>query len=295
MHEDPMRTLLRRALDDVENGLGGLGLIYSDDALDHIIQLSDGDARSALNALEISAAYASARLPRENTQTKTDHGKKRAVALSDVENALQRKALRYDKSGESHFNLISAFHKSLRGSDPDAALYWLGRMLSSGENPLYVARRMIRFASEDVGNADPQALTVAMSAMEAYRFLGSPEGDLSLAQAAVYLATAPKSNSIYTAYGKTLKTIEQTGALPVPLHIRNAPTRLMKDMGYGKGYQYAHDHRDAFVPQDHLPEKIQNEIFYTPTNRGYEKIVKDRLDRWRALKKQTPPKGNEPS
>ena len=283
MQESHMKILLRRALDDMDNGLGRLGLFYSDHALDHIVQLSDGDARSALNALEISAVFASARLPQ-----KSGHGDKRKVALSDVETALQRKALQYDKSGESHFNLISAFHKSLRGSDPDAALYWLGRMLSSGENPLYVARRMIRFASEDVGNADPQALAVAMAAMEAYRFLGSPEGDLSLAQAAVYLATAPKSNSIYTAYGKTLKTIEQTGALAVPLHIRNAPTRLMKDMGYGKDYKYAHDYKDGFVPQNHLPDQLQNEIFYTPTTRGYEKIVKDRLDRWRELKNQMP-------
>jgi putative ATPase len=285
MREDHMKTLLRRALDDIDNGLGRLGLAYADEALDHIIQLSDGDARSALNALEISAGHAATRLPRKNMK----EGEKREVALSDVESALQRKALLYDKSGEGHFNLISAFHKSLRGSDPDAALYWLGRMLSSGENPLYVARRMIRFASEDVGNADPQALSLALSAMEAYRFLGSPEGDLSLAQAAVYLATAPKSNSIYTAYGRTLQTIEQTGALPVPLHIRNAPTRLMKEVGYGKGYKYAHDYKDAFVPQDHLPDKLQNEIFYTPSGRGYEKIVKDRLDRWRALKKQAAP------
>ena len=283
MQENHMKMLLRRALDDVDNGLGRLGLVYSDHALDHIVQLSDGDARSALNALEISAVFASARLPQ-----KTGHGDKREVALSDVESALQRKALQYDKSGESHFNLISAFHKSLRGSDPDAALYWLGRMLSSGENPLYVARRMIRFASEDVGNADPQALAVAMAAMEAYRFLGSPEGDLSLAQAAVYLATAPKSNSIYTAYAKALKTVEQTGTLAVPLHILNAPTRLMKEMGYGKDYKYAHDYKDGFVPQNHLPDQLQNEIFYTPTTRGYEKIIKDRLDRWRALKKQTP-------
>ncbi len=285
MRDDHMKILLQRALDDVDNGLGRLGLIYADDALDHIIQMSDGDARAALNALEISAAHASARLPRKSRE---QDGEKRKVALPDVETALQRKALAYDKSGEGHFNLISAFHKSLRGSDPDAALYWLGRMLSSGENPLYVARRMVRFASEDVGNADPQALTVAIGAMEAYRFLGSPEGDLSLAQAAVYLATAPKSNSIYKAYGKVLQSIEQNGALAVPLHIRNAPTRLMKDIGYGKGYKYAHDYKDGFVPQDHLPEKLQHEIFYTPTSRGYEKIVKDRLDKWRALKKQMP-------
>ncbi|MBC2713829.1 MAG: hypothetical protein HF978_00800 [Desulfobacteraceae bacterium] len=248
-----------------------------------IIKFSDiiwSDKNSvSLNALEISAVYAASKTIRNDNA-------KHKVPLKAVENALQRKALIYDKSGEAHFNLISAFHKSLRGSDPDAAIYWLGRMLSSGEDPMYIARRMVRFASEDVGNADPSALSVAMAAMEAFRFLGSPEGDLSLAQAAVYLATAPKSNSIYTAYGQTIKTITQTGALPVPMHIRNAPTRLMKDIGYGKDYQYAHDYKDAFVPQDHLPEKLQNKIFYTPTTRGYEKIVKERLDKWRALKKQ---------
>jgi putative ATPase len=278
MSESDMKILLKRALSDSDNGLGQLGLTYSDSALDHIIAISDGDARAALNALEISAIHAA-------SKATGDSAAKHEVPLEEVENALQRKALIYDKSGEAHYNLISAFHKSLRGSDPDAALYWLGRMLSSGEDPIYIARRMVRFASEDVGNADPSALSIAMAAMEAFRFLGSPEGDLSLAQAAVYLSTAPKSNSIYTAYGQTLKTIQQTGALPVPMHIRNAPTRLMKDIGYGKDYKYAHNYKDAFVPQDHLPEKLQNEIFYTPTTRGYEKIVKERLDRWRALKK----------
>ncbi len=282
MSESDMKILLKRALSDSTNGLGQFELTYSDSALDHVIAISDGDARAALNALEISAVYASSKTLSTNT---ANDNSEREVPLNVVESALQRKALSYDKSGDAHFNLISAFHKSLRGSDPDAAIYWLGRMLSSGEDPMYIARRMIRFASEDVGNADPSALTVSMAAMEAYRFLGSPEGDLSLAQAAVYLATAPKSNSIYTAYGQVIKSIKQTGALPVPMHIRNAPTRLMKDIGYGKGYKYAHDYKDAFAPQDHLPEKLQNEIFYTPTTRGYEKIVKERLDRWRALKK----------
>jgi len=277
MTEPDMRILLKRALADTENGLGAMCLDYADDALSHIAALSDGDARAALNILEISAVHLAPKKLADSPKTE--------ITLADVETALQRKALSYDKSGEEHYNLISAFHKSLRGSDPDAALYWLGRMLASGENPLYVARRMVRFASEDVGNADPAALTITMAAMEAYRFLGSPEGDLNLAQAAVYLATAPKSNSIYTAYGEVLQTIRQTGALPVPMHIRNAPTRLMKDLGYGKNYKYAHDYKDAFVPQDHLPEKLQNRVFYTPTSRGYEKTVKERLDRWRALRK----------
>ena len=303
MSESDIKILLKRALNDNDNGLGRLGLTYSDSALDHIVAISDGDARSALNALEISAVYASSKtIPTDNVTNnangrpndKTGDTATHEVPLEMVENALQRKALIYDKSGDAHFNLISAFHKSLRGSDPDAAIYWLGRMLSSGEDPMYIARRMVRFASEDVGNADPSALSIAMAAMEAFRFLGSPEGDLSLAQAAVYLSTAPKSNSIYTAYGQTLKTIKQTGALPVPMHIRNAPTRLMKDIGYGKGYKYAHNYKDGFVPQDHLPEKLQNKIFYTPTSRGYEKIVKDRLDKWRALKNRSSEKDANP-
>jgi putative ATPase len=190
----------------------------------------------------------------------------------------------YDKSGEEHFNLISALHKSLRGSDPDAALYWLARMLDAGEDPMYIARRMIRFASEDVGNADPYALRMAISAMESFRFLGHPEGDLALAHAAVYLATAPKSNAIYAAYGKVRQTIRKTGALPVPMHIRNAPTQLMKDIGYGKGYAYDHDYQGAYAPQEYLPESIKRRRFYFPTDRGYENVIKQRLDKWRQIK-----------
>jgi len=202
-----------------------------------------------------------------------------------VEEALQRKALQYDKAGEEHYNLISAFHKSLRGSDPDAALYWLGRMLTAGEDPFYIARRMIRFASEDVGNADPMALNIAMTAMQAFHFMGLPEGELALAQAAVYLATAPKSNALYTGYGRVKETIASTGTLPVPLHIRNAPTRLMKDLGYGRDYRYGHDYEDAFVPQDYLPDAISGKApyFYRPTDRGYERTIRDRLEKWRKL------------
>jgi putative ATPase len=203
-----------------------------------------------------------------------------------VETALQKKALRYDKDGEEHYNLISAFHKSLRGSDPDAALYWLGRMLSAGEDPLYVARRMVRFASEDVGNADPRALSVAVSAMQAFQFIGLPEGDLALAQAAVYLATAPKSNALYSGYGRVKQSIGETGTLPVPLHIRNATTRLMKELGYGKHYKYAHDFANAFVPQEYLPEELKDQAYYEPTDRGYEKIIKERLAEWRKLRKE---------
>jgi putative ATPase len=210
-----------------------------------------------------------------------------------VEEALQKKALQYDKGGEEHYNLISAFHKSLRGSDPDAALYWLGRMLAAGEDPLYIARRMVRFASEDVGNAEPAALGISVSAMQAFHFIGLPEGELALAQAAVYLATAPKSNSLYIAYGKVKERISETGTLAVPLHIRNAPTRLMKDLGYGKGYQYAHEFEDAYVPQDYLPDELMGEVYYRPTARGHEKIIKDRIEEWRKLRESAHEQGKK--
>ncbi|MFW6081369.1 MAG: replication-associated recombination protein A [Desulfosalsimonas sp.] len=276
--DEEIRTLLQRALADSKRGLGGTGLMISRDAADHIVSVSDGDARAALNALEITAMDLAG----------GDTGEKPAeIRLEHVEKALQRNSFSYDKSGEEHYNLISAFHKSLRGSDPDAALYWLARMISAGEDPFYIARRMVRFASEDIGNADPRALSVSMDAMEAYRFLGSPEGDLSLAQAAVYLATAPKSNSVYAAWGRVRDAVEKTGSLPVPHHIRNAPTRLMKDLGYGSGYKYAHDYKNAFVAQDHLPEKLKNNLFYHPSDRGDEKLIKQRLDKWRELKKRS--------
>ena len=200
--------------------------------------------------------------------------------------SIQRKSLVSDASGDNHYDLASALQKSMRGSDPDAAIYWLGRMLASGEDPLYLARRMVRFAVEDIGNADPQALKLALNAMEAYRFLGSPEGDLALAQVAVYLATAPKSNAIYTAYKRVQETIKKTGSLETPLHIRNAPTKLMKTMGYGKDYKYAHNYQDAIVSQEYLPEKIRGRRFYHPMDRGYEQTIKKRLDQWRSRKSQ---------
>ena len=209
------------------------------------------------------------------------------ITLEHVESALQKKALLYDQGGDEHFNIISAFHKSLRGSDPDAALYWLARMLEAGEDAMYVARRMVRFASEDVGNADPFALRLALGAMEAFRFLGHPEGDLALAQAAVYLATAPKSNSVYKAWNMVKQVVREKGALPVPLHIRNAPTGLMKDLGYGKGYRYAHDFQDGYAVQDYLPDAIAGNLFYFPTDRGYEKMIAGRLKKWRTLKEKT--------
>jgi putative ATPase len=198
-----------------------------------------------------------------------------------VVDAVQKKPFIYDKDGEEHYNLISALHKSLRGSDPDAALYWLARMLEAGEDPLYIARRMVRFASEDVGLADPRALMVTVAAQQAFHFLGRPEGDLALAEAAVYLATAPKSNSLYKAYGKAKQEAEDKGNLPVPLPLRNAPTGLMRQLGYGRGYRYPHDYSEAHVPMSYLPEDLQDLRFYEPTDRGYELSLKERLDQWR--------------
>jgi putative ATPase len=273
--DEELIAILQRAIHDTKNGLGDLSLSIDFDVLSHLARLADGDARAALNNLEVIVNF-----------VQPDRTGARKIDLKTAEKALQKKALRYDKGGEEHYNLISAFHKSLRGSDPDAALYWMARMLEAGEDPLYIARRMVRFASEDVGNADPQALLIGVSAMEAFRFIGLPEGELVLAQAAVYLATAPKSNALYTAYGDIKKTIKETGTLPVPLHIRNAPTQLMKDIGYGAGYQYAHHFKDAYVSQDYLPEGLKKTIFYKPTERGFEKIIRKRLQQWRTAKEK---------
>ena len=280
LSDDDIAAIMRNALKDRERGLGDMNLIFDKDALSHLVRMSDGDARTALNSLETSASLIA--------MHRGDPSKEKpiTITLQDVERAMERKALLYDKTGDEHYNLISAFHKSLRGSDPDAAAYWLGRMLSAGEDPLYVARRMVRFASEDIGNADPHALGVALSAMEAFRFLGQPEGELALVQAAVYLATAPKSNSIYTAYGAVKAVIDKYGALPAPLHIRNAPTALMRGIGYGKDYKYAHDYKDAYTPQDYLPEKLDGRYFYKPTDRGYENRIKQWLEKWRSLKQK---------
>ncbi|MGD8519968.1 MAG: replication-associated recombination protein A [Desulfobacterales bacterium] len=275
-----LTTIIDKALTDNERGLGNLALEFESDAIAYLIRAADGDARAALNNLEVVSSL----IASEKESSTGDHTL--SISLQDLERALQKKALVYDKAGEGHYNLISALHKSLRGSDPDAALYWLARMLIAGEDPFYIARRMVRFASEDIGNADPNALTVAMKAMEAFKFLGHPEGELALAQAAIYLATAPKSNSIYAAYGKVTNVIKDSGALPVPFHIRNAPTRLMKEMGYGKGYKYAHNYKDAYSPQDHLPDEIDGQVFYSPTDRGYEKVIKQRLEKWRLLKEK---------
>jgi len=290
LSSEDIAAIIDQALKNKERGLGNMNIAVDGDALSHLIRISDGDARSALNSLEIAASMV---LSGDNT---VGH----RISLDLLEKALQNKALRYDKSGDEHYNIISAFHKSLRGSDPDAALYWLARMLAAGEDPLYIARRMVRFASEDIGNADPDALSVALNAAESFRFLGSPEGELALAQAAVYLATAPKSNSIYTAYGKVREVIRRTGALPVPLHIRNAPTKLMKSLGYGKDYRYAHDYEEAYIPQDYFPEELQEELnerkYYFPTDRGYEKKITSRLEQWKSLKNKASEKkpGDKP-
>jgi len=275
-----IETVLARALKDEVSGLGRYRIELAPDAMSHLIRISDGDVRMALNGLEQAVSLVLSDDCRESD------GSRFRIMLSTIERALTKKALLYDKAGEEHYNLISALHKSLRGSDPDAAVYWLARMIEAGEDPLYIARRMIRFASEDIGNADPTALNIAMNAMEAFHFLGKPEGELALAQAAVYLATAPKSNSIYAAYGSAQEEVRRSGSLPTPLHIRNAPTRLMASLGYGKGYKYAHDYRQGYVPQDYLPQDLTGRRFYFPTERGYEKTVKKRLDGWRVLRKR---------
>lgn len=282
--EEDLTDLVKRALSDKDHGLGRLKLEMDADACAHLIRIADGDARALLNNLEIAARLT------VDESAKGGDGISR-IKLATVEQALQHKALGYDKGGEQHYNIISAFHKSMRGSDPDAALYWLARMLEAGEEPLYVARRMVRFASEDVGNADPYALRMAVSAMEAFRFIGPPEGELCLAQAAVYLACAPKSAGIYKAYKRARETARNEGSLPVPLHIRNAPTSLMRKLGYGREYKYAHDYQEGYVPQHYLPDKLVGSIYYFPTDRGYEKQLKQRLEHWRRLREKDKDRG----
>jgi putative ATPase len=265
--------IVDRALEDNEQGLGILHLDISPDAREFLIEQSHGDCRVALNALETAATLA-------------HNAKAKEIGLTHLQEALQRKPLRYDKSGEEHYNVISAFIKSLRGSDPDAALYWMMRMIEAGEDPLFIARRMIIFAAEDIGNADPAALQVAVAAKDAFHFIGLPEGRIPLAQAATYLATAPKSNASYLAMLAATQDVEQRGALPVPLHLRNAPTHLMKKLGYGKDYQYAHNFPDHVVNQHHLPDELKTRKYYVPSNSGYEKEIKERLELWQR-KKQT--------
>jgi len=268
--EKEIEVILSRALTDEERGLGKYQTAIETEVIKGICQLANGDARAALNTLEMLVLT-----------TNPDEKGVRQIKKEDLKEVLQRKAYLYDKSGEEHYNLISALHKSLRGSDPDAALYWLGRMLEAGEDPLYIARRMIRFASEDVGMADPRALQVAVAAMEAFHFVGLPEGNLALAQAAVYLATAPKSNALYSAYQEVAKDVRELENMPVPLHIRNAPTSLMRDLGYGKEYKYPHNYPDHFVEEEYLPENLKGRIYYHPTEQGFEREIKKRLEDWR--------------
>jgi putative ATPase len=267
--EDDLVTIMRRALADGERGLAGLAPEVADEALRLIARLGNGDARSALNVLELAVQLAPV----------TDG--RRRVSEAGIRDAAQRKTLLYDKSGEEHYNLISALHKSLRDSDADAALYWMTRMLDSGEDALYVARRLVRFASEDIGNADPRALSLTLAAKDAYDFLGSPEGELALAQATLYLALAPKSNAAYVAFNEARADVRERPAEPVPLHIRNAPTGLMRELGYGAGYQYAHDAPEARVAQEHLPEALRDRQYYRPVDRGLEAELGRRLAAWR--------------
>jgi len=269
LEPDHIYQILKRALTDTQKGLARAEESFSLEALFHIARVSEGDARIALTNLEAAALH---------------FGPEKIISAQDIEKAIEKKSLLYDKAGEEHFNLISAFIKSLRGSDPDAAIYWLERMLTSGDDPYYMLRRMIRFATEDIGLADPGALTMALNAGESFRILGRPEGDGSLFQAAVYLATAPKSNAVYAAHKAVKQVVETTGYQPVPMHIRNAPTSLMRSMDYGKGYKYAHDYKDGYVPQSYLPKTLEDQRFYFPVQRGYEKIVKQRLDAWLDLK-----------
>jgi putative ATPase len=273
---DEVVTLLERALKDQERGLGSENVEISPEMLRQIAVFSNGDARTAFNTLETAVAAA----PREG------EGKEKRTIVTEavIEDAIQRKFLLYDKAGEEHYNLISALHKSVRNSDPDAALYWLGRMLEAGEDPLYIARRLIRMASEDIGLADPNALSVAVAAMQAAHFVGMPEGDLALAQAAVYLSLAPKSNALYTGYGAVKADAQKTVADPVPLHLRNPVTGLMAHQGYGKGYQYAHDAPEKLTEMQCLPDSLKDRRYYHPTDQGFEKRLKEKMaaiEEWR--------------
>jgi putative ATPase len=274
---DHIVEILRRALSDTDRGLGTLAIAAADDALAGIARYASGDARVALNVLELAAATA---------------GRGRTIDAALVADLAQNRALLYDKTGEEHYNLISALHKSMRNSDPDASVYWLARMLESGEDPLYIARRLVRFASEDIGNADPQALAIAVAAKDAVHFIGMPEGNTALAQAAIYLATAPKSNAVYKAYLTAAEAASSEIAEPVPLHLRNAPTKLMKDLDYGKGYRYAHDEAAGVADMECLPPAHKGRTFYEPQERGFETTIKKRLTVWRS--RRGGPSGTSP-
>jgi putative ATPase len=272
---DDIKTIITRAASDIKRGLGDMNIVFAEGSLDQLAQLSGGDARIALNMLEFVAE-----------STPPDETGKRTVTIETIGEAAQRKSLRYDKAGDEHFNLISALHKSLRASDADAALYWLYRMLEAGEEPLYIARRLVRFAVEDIGLADPRATTLALAAKDIYHFLGTPEGELALAQVVVYMALAPKSNAIYMAEKAAKKAIAEKPAAEVPLVIRNAPTSLMKELGFGSGYKYAHDFDDAFAYMECLPEELLGSRFYFPTDRGLEAKLKEKMEWWLAKMKE---------
>ncbi len=297
--EEQIVLLLRRALEDSERGLGTMDLLASDGVLRQIAAYSSGDARSAYNVLEVAAALAleTPRISEEQEQIphppqRTGKGGAHSEGLTQaeittdiVQDALQKRILLYDKAGEEHYNLISALHKSVRNSDPDASLYWLGRMLEAGEDPLYIARRVVRMAVEDIGLAEPNALSLCMAARDAVDFIGMPEGNLALAQAVVYLAIAPKSNALYTAYSEVQQDVERTAAEPVPLHLRNAPTGLMKHLGYGQGYQYAHDLESKVADMQCLPDNLKDRRYYHPTGEGVEKRIRERLQEIREKRK----------
>jgi putative ATPase len=266
--------IVQRALDDRERGLGELGLSIDPEAMEVLCEASQGDARRGLNALEVATTLLQNQRPSDRT-----------IRVQDVREALQSRTVYYDKAGEEHYNLISAFIKSLRGSDPDAALYWMVRMLEGGEDPLFIARRMVIFASEDIGNADPLALTLAVAAKDAVHFVGLPEASLNLSQAVTYLASAPKSNASYRALCEAQGAVRSHGSLSVPLSLRNAPTALMRKLGYGREYAYPHDDPDGVVPAEYLPEELAGKVFYRPTDRGVEKEIRERLARWRAIRR----------
>ena len=267
--DDDVAAVVNRALDDEEQGIGSMRAVLDEDALRHLVGMANGDARVALNALEMAASA-----------TAPDASGSRHVTLETVEDALQKRTLQYDKGGDQHYDTISAFIKSVRGSDPDAAVYWLGRMIEAGEDPMFIARRLVILAAEDIGMADPQGLPIAVAAQQAVHFIGMPEGAIPLAEATVYLATAPKSNSAYVALNQAREDARNTRNEPVPLHLRNAPTRLMRDMGYGQGYKYSHNYDGGFAPMDNLPESLKDRRYYRPTDRGHEKTVAQRLEEW---------------
>ncbi len=273
VESDAIKKILEEALSNKERGLGKFNISAEADVLELIAQTSDGDARRALNTLEIAANLSGAMNGRKKRAT--------VITKKTIESSIQKKALLYDKLGEEHYNIISAFIKSMRGSNPDAAIYWMARMLEAGEEPLFIARRMVIFAGEDVGNADPQAIQVAISCMQAFDLVGMPEGWIPLAQCATYLATAPKSKAAYNSYKRAVLDVEEHGVLPVPLHLRNAPTKLMKDTGYGKGYADPHRFETNFVKQQYLPDKLGEKIYYEPTENGYERHISERLKKWR--------------